>query len=180
MMLYLEVYIFSFLELLTWIKGRFDCIWKAWKVNKLIGDQVQASLMSSTRPSRQIQHKNRKTPSPTCFESSTRTAERSKITIVTTTSYKLQLVRSSTLWKAYQAYFQMDLDSCLLYLIICVHSHHFHAETFSAYGTIVTLFGLITHVDQSWVHQGCILGLENDPNTPLVVPPSIYIPLEPP
>jgi hypothetical protein len=30
-----DVCSFSFSELLTWIKGRFDCIWKAWKVNEV-------------------------------------------------------------------------------------------------------------------------------------------------
>jgi hypothetical protein len=35
LMLHHDVCSFSFSELLTWIKGRFDCIWKAWKVNEV-------------------------------------------------------------------------------------------------------------------------------------------------
>jgi hypothetical protein len=33
LMLHHDVCSFLFSELLTWMKGRFDCIWKAWKVN---------------------------------------------------------------------------------------------------------------------------------------------------
>ena len=32
LMLHHDVCSLSFSEILTWIKGRFDCIWKAWKV----------------------------------------------------------------------------------------------------------------------------------------------------
>jgi hypothetical protein len=35
LMLHLEVYTFSFLELLTWIKRGLDCIWTAWRVNEV-------------------------------------------------------------------------------------------------------------------------------------------------
>jgi hypothetical protein len=35
LMLHHDVCSFSFSELLTWINGRFDCIWKAWKVNEV-------------------------------------------------------------------------------------------------------------------------------------------------
>jgi hypothetical protein len=35
LMLHHDMCSFSFSELLTWIKGRFDCIWKAWKVNEV-------------------------------------------------------------------------------------------------------------------------------------------------
>jgi hypothetical protein len=35
LMMHHDVCSFSFSELLTWIKGRFDCIWKAWKVNEV-------------------------------------------------------------------------------------------------------------------------------------------------
>ena len=35
LMLHHDVCSFSYSELLTWIKGRFDCIWKAWKVNEV-------------------------------------------------------------------------------------------------------------------------------------------------
>ena len=35
LMLHHDVCSFSFSELLTWIKGRFDCIWKAWNVNEV-------------------------------------------------------------------------------------------------------------------------------------------------
>ena len=35
LVLHHKMCIFSFSELLTWIKGRFDCIWKAWKVNEV-------------------------------------------------------------------------------------------------------------------------------------------------
>jgi hypothetical protein len=35
LVLYHKMCIFSFSELLTWIKERFDCIWKAWKVNEV-------------------------------------------------------------------------------------------------------------------------------------------------
>ena len=35
LMLHHDVCSFSFLELHTWIKERFDCIWKAWKVNEV-------------------------------------------------------------------------------------------------------------------------------------------------
>ena len=35
LVLHRKVCILSFIELLTWIKGRFDCIWKAWMVNEV-------------------------------------------------------------------------------------------------------------------------------------------------
>ena len=35
LVLHHKMCIFSLSELLTWIKGRFDCIWKAWKVNEV-------------------------------------------------------------------------------------------------------------------------------------------------
>jgi hypothetical protein len=35
LMLHHDMCSFSFSELLTWIKGMFDCIWKAWKVNEV-------------------------------------------------------------------------------------------------------------------------------------------------
>ena len=35
LVLHHKMCIFLFPELLTWIKGRFDCIWKAWKVNEV-------------------------------------------------------------------------------------------------------------------------------------------------
>ena len=35
LVLHHKMCIFLFSELLTWIKGRFDCIWKAWKVNEV-------------------------------------------------------------------------------------------------------------------------------------------------
>jgi hypothetical protein len=35
LMLHHDVCSFSFSELFTWIKGRFDYIWKAWKVNEV-------------------------------------------------------------------------------------------------------------------------------------------------
>jgi hypothetical protein len=35
LMLHHDVCSFSFSEFLTWIKGMFDCIWKAWKVNEV-------------------------------------------------------------------------------------------------------------------------------------------------
>jgi hypothetical protein len=34
-MLHLEVYTFSFTKLLTWMKGRFNWIWKTWKANEV-------------------------------------------------------------------------------------------------------------------------------------------------
>ena len=49
LMLHLKVCTFSFSELLTWINGKFDCIVKAWKVNEVIGNQVQVFLTSSTK-----------------------------------------------------------------------------------------------------------------------------------
>jgi len=48
LMLHIEVCTFPFLELITWIKERFDCIWKAWKVNEFDWDQAQVFPMSST------------------------------------------------------------------------------------------------------------------------------------
>jgi len=53
-----KVSIFSFLELLTWIKGRLGCIWKACKLAKLIRDQVQVFLKCS--PSHHITFGSRK------------------------------------------------------------------------------------------------------------------------
>jgi hypothetical protein len=52
LMLHHDMCSFSFSELLTWIKGRFDCIWKARRLMKLIGDQIQVFLTSSARPPR--------------------------------------------------------------------------------------------------------------------------------
>ena len=60
---------FSFLELLTWIKGRFDCIWKAWKVNEVDWGPNPSIPTSSARPPRHFGSKDRKSPSPTRFES---------------------------------------------------------------------------------------------------------------
>ena len=84
------------------------------------------------------------------------------------TSYGLRLGRSSTFWKAYQVYFPTDPDSWP-YLIRCFCSHRFNAGTFSAFGAASPYFGPMTHVS-SWVHYGRVLGLENNPNIPLVVP----------
>jgi hypothetical protein len=69
LMLHHDVCLFSFLELLTWIKGRFDCISKAWKVNEVDWDQIQVFLTSSARPPCHFGSKDRKSPSPTRFGS---------------------------------------------------------------------------------------------------------------
>jgi hypothetical protein len=45
------------------------------RLMKLIGDQIQVFLMSSTRPPRHFGSKDRKSPSPTCFGSWIRTTK---------------------------------------------------------------------------------------------------------
>jgi hypothetical protein len=103
------------------------------RLMKLIGDQVQIFLMSSTKPPRHFWLKERKSPSPTRFGRWIRTAEQSQLPTVATTSYGLQLGRYRTFWKAYQVYFPTDLDSCR-YLVKYVRSSYFNTETFSVHG----------------------------------------------
>jgi hypothetical protein len=67
LVLHHKVCVFSFSELLTWMKRRFNCIWKEWKVNEVDWDQVQIFLMSSTKPPHHFWLKERKSPSPTRF-----------------------------------------------------------------------------------------------------------------
>jgi hypothetical protein len=80
--------------------------------------------------------------------------------------------------KAYQVYFSTD-PSSWIYLIRFFCSNYFCTKTFSVNGAASPYFGPMAHVS-SWVHLGRVLGLENDPNTLVVVLPSTYMPLGPP
>ena len=148
LVLHHKVCVFSFAELLTWIKGVFDCIWKAWKDNKVdwgpnlsipnVLHQATTSLIAQ----------GRKESKSNTFWCGIRTAAESQLETVTTTSYGVRLERSRTLWKAYQVYFPMDL--CLFpYLIRYVCSRRFNVRTFSAYGAASPNFGLLAHVSSS-------------------------------
>lgn len=66
------------------------------RLKKLIGDQIQVILTSSTRPSHHFWPKERKSPSQTRFWSWIRTAEHSQLATVTSTSYGLRLGCSIT------------------------------------------------------------------------------------
>ena len=96
LMLHIEVCTFPFLELITWIKERFDCIWKAWKVNEFDWDQAQVFLMSSTRPPHHFWPKERKGPNPTFFGCCIKTAEQHQLATVTMASYGIRMGHSST------------------------------------------------------------------------------------
>ena len=98
---------------------------------KLIGDQVQVFLTSSTRPPRHFGPKDRKRSSPTRFGGCIRTAEKHRLVMDVTVAYELGLGRSSTSWKAYQVYFPTDPTSHP-YLFGVDHNRLFYAGMFSA------------------------------------------------
>jgi len=105
LVLHHKVCIFSFLELLTWIKGRLDCIWKAWKLNEVDWGPSPSISNVLHQATTSLLAQGKKESSPTYSGSSIRTAELFQLTIVATASYGIQLGHSGTLWKAYQVYF---------------------------------------------------------------------------
>ena len=105
LVLHHKVCIFSFLELLTWIKGRLDCIWKAWKLNEVDWGPSPSIPNVFPQATTSLLAQGNKESSPTRFGCSIRTAELSQLATVTTASYGIQLGRCGTLWKAYQVYF---------------------------------------------------------------------------
>ena len=84
----MQVCTFSFSELLTWIKGRLDCIWKAWKVNEVDWRPSPSipNVLRQTTTSLLAQVK--KESSPTRSRSSIRTVELSQLATVATASYE--------------------------------------------------------------------------------------------
>src|SRR5436190_14407653 len=75
LVLHHKMCMFSFSELLTWIKGRFDFICKAWKVNEVdwgLSPSIRNVLHQATTS---LLAKETKSPSPTRFGSWIRTAE---------------------------------------------------------------------------------------------------------
>ena len=100
---------------------------------KLIGDQVQVFLTSSTRPPRHFGPKDGKRSSPTRFGGWIRTAEKHRLVMDATVAYGLGLGHSSTSWKAYEIYFQKDPAS-YTYILGVGCSHRFTTETFSVHG----------------------------------------------
>ena len=159
-MLHLKVCTFSFLELLTWIKGRLNCIWKAWKVNEVgwgpspsIPNVLHQATMS-------LLAQGKKESSPTCSGSSIRTAELSQLATDTTISYGIHLGRSSTLYRAYQVYSRMDTSSST-YLLGASRNHRFTQETFSSHRCCDTYFwkmGQLQLVTATMTSYGVRLG----------------------
>ena len=107
---------------------------------KLIGDQVQVFLTSSTRPPRHFGPKDGKRSSPTRFGGWIRTAEKHRLVMDATVAYGLGLDRSSTSWKAYQVYFPTDPTSHP-HLFGVDHNHLFYADMFSAHDAASSYFG---------------------------------------
>ena len=111
LVLHHKVCIFLFSELLTWIKGRLDCIWKAREVNEVDWGPSPSIPNVFPQATTSLLAQGNKESSPTRFGCSIRTAELSQLATVTTASYEIQLGHSSTLWKAYQVYFPIDPTS---------------------------------------------------------------------
>ena len=111
LVLHHKMCIFSFSELLTWIQGRFDCIWKAWKVNEVdwgpnpsIPNVLHLDTTSLLAQGK-IEIKSN------TFWGWIRTPGQLQLVMFTTVTYGLGLGRSSTLWNPYEVYFHMDLES---------------------------------------------------------------------
>ena len=150
LVLHHKMCMFSFSELLTWIKGRFDFICKAWKVNEVdwgLSPSIPNVLNQATTS---LLAKETKSPSPTRFGCWIRTAEQHQLVMAATTSYGLRFGRANTFWKAYQVYFLMDPASCP-YQLGFGRNRRFNTETFSVYGAASPCFGPMAHVS-SWVH----------------------------
>ena len=111
LVLHHKMCIFSFSELLTWIKGRFDCIWKAWKVNEVDWGPNPSipNVLHLDTTSLLVQGK--KEIKSNTFWGWIRTPGQLQLVMVTTVAYRLGLGRSSTLWTPYEVYFHMDLES---------------------------------------------------------------------
>ena len=111
LVLHHKMCIFSFSELLTWIKGRFDCIWKAWKVNEVDWGPNPSipNVLHLDTTSLLVQGK--KEIKSNTFWGWIRTPGQLQLVMFTTVAYGLGLGRSSTLWNPYEVYFHMDLES---------------------------------------------------------------------
>ena len=112
LVLHHKMCIFLFSELLTWIKGRFDCIWKAWKVNEVDWGPNPSipNVLHLDTTSLLVQGK--KEIKSNTFWGWIRTPGQLQLVMFTTVAYGLGLGRSSTLWNPYEVYFHMDLESC--------------------------------------------------------------------
>jgi len=111
LVLHHKMCIFSFSELLTWIKGRFDCIWKAWKVNEVDWGPNPSipNVLHLDTTSLLVQGK--KEIKSNTFWGWIRTPGQLQLVMFTTVAYGLGLGRSSTSWNPYEVYFHMDLES---------------------------------------------------------------------
>src|SRR5438105_3386678 len=108
LVLHHKMCMFSFSVFLTWIKGRFDFICKAWKVNEVdwgLSPSITNVLHQATTS---LLAKETKSPSPTRFGSWIRTAEQHQLVMAATTSYGLRLERGRTLQKALEVYVPTD------------------------------------------------------------------------
>ena len=103
--------IFSFSELLTWIKGRFDCIWKAWKINEVDWGPNPSITNVVNLDTTSLLVQGKKEIKSNTFWGWIRTPGQLQLVMCTTVAYGLGLGRSSTLWNPYEVYFHMDLES---------------------------------------------------------------------
>jgi hypothetical protein len=89
LVLHHEVCIFSFSELLTWIKGRLYCIWKAREVNEVDWGPSPSIPHVFPQGTMSLLAQGHKESSPTRFGCSIQTTELSQLATVTTASYKI-------------------------------------------------------------------------------------------
>ena len=102
LMLHHDVCSFSFSELLTWIKGRFDCIWKAWKVNEVDWGPNPSipNVLHLDTTSLLVQGK--KEIKSNTFWGWIRTPGQLQLVMFTMVAYGLRFGRSSTPWNPYE------------------------------------------------------------------------------
>ena len=67
LLLHRDLCVFSFSELLTWIKESLGCKWRTWRTKEVDWGPGQVILMFPIRPPRHFWSKRRKSPSPTRF-----------------------------------------------------------------------------------------------------------------
>lgn len=139
LVLHYKVCVFSFSELLTWIKGKFDCIWKAWKVNEVDRGQSlsipnvlhQATLLSQVK---------KKSKSNMFWKLNSEFI--TDATCASQLTFELWLGHFSSFWKAYEVYFPTDSTPPSYHLEVGCN-HHFTPGTFSVYRCYDTCFWLV-------------------------------------
>ena len=112
LVLHHKVCIFSFLELLTWIKGRLDCIWKAREVNEVDWGPSPSIPNVFPQATTSLLVQGKKEIKSNTFWGWIRTPGHLQLVMFTTVAYGLRFGHSSTPWNPYEVYFHMDLDSC--------------------------------------------------------------------